>query len=271
MVAASAFQPRTATCLPAILRVAEPGALLAVPVDPLLHRVDVHECEPPRPGGSGASAPASRGTPGPPSPAGTRCARPIDRRCNKSAGMGPGLSRTGRTSGAWRSTPISSMLSRRPCPRPGTRPSGARSPWRRVDAGGRTRSPTRAGEPARSARPSRGPARGVPHEKQVIERRAGPRQAMQQLHLQGVLSNRVMEASDTPILPAQRAPFTLTRPKAPLFDRCKHRGIRGRRGEPGAKRIRGRLDGKNWPLCCVGTGPLKCPRHRTLRVPGLEP
>ena len=35
----------------------------------------------------------------------------------------------------------------------------------------------------------------------------------------GVLSNRELEASDTPILPGQRAPFTLTRPKAPLSDR----------------------------------------------------
>ena len=46
-----------------------------------------------------------------------------------------------------------------------------------------------------------------------------PREAMQQSHLQGVLSNRVLEASDTPILPGQRAPFTLTRPKTPLIDR----------------------------------------------------
>jgi hypothetical protein len=40
---------------------------------------------------------------------------------------------------------------------------------------------------------------------------------MQQSHLQGVLSNRELEASDTPILPGQRAPFTLTRRKHPYW------------------------------------------------------
>jgi hypothetical protein len=58
---------------------------------------------------------------------------------------------------------------------------------------------------------------GVRHEMRVIERRGGLRQGMQQSHLRGVLSNRVMEASDTPILPAQRAPFTLTRRNAPYL------------------------------------------------------
>jgi hypothetical protein len=58
---------------------------------------------------------------------------------------------------------------------------------------------------------------GVRHQMRVIERRASLRQGMQQFHLRGVLSNRVMEASDNPILPAQRAPFTLTRPKAPYL------------------------------------------------------
>jgi hypothetical protein len=37
--------------------------------------------------------------------------------------------------------------------------------------------------------------------------------------LQGVLSNRVLEASTIPITPGQRALFTLTRPEIPLFDR----------------------------------------------------
>jgi hypothetical protein len=60
---------------------------------------------------------------------------------------------------------------------------------------------------------------GGRHEIRVVERRAGLRQAMQQLHLQDALSNRVLEASTTPIIPGQRAPFTLTRLKTPLFDR----------------------------------------------------
>jgi hypothetical protein len=60
---------------------------------------------------------------------------------------------------------------------------------------------------------------GVRHEIRLIELSGDPRQRMQQLHLQGVLSNLELEASTTPILPAQRAPFTLTRRKTPLFDR----------------------------------------------------
>jgi hypothetical protein len=39
---------------------------------------------------------------------------------------------------------------------------------------------------------------GVRHEIRVIERGARPREGMQQLHLQGVLSNRVLEASQLP-------------------------------------------------------------------------
>ena len=73
---------------------------------------------------------------------------------------------------------------------------------------------------------------GVRHEIRVVERCVRPRQAMQQSQLQGVLSNREPEASDTPILPVQRAPFTLTRPKTPLLDRwigalvsCEHKMI----------------------------------------------
>ena len=60
---------------------------------------------------------------------------------------------------------------------------------------------------------------GPRHEIRVIERCVRPGQAMQQSHLQGVLSNRATEASDTPIVPVQRAPFTLTRPGKPLIDR----------------------------------------------------
>jgi hypothetical protein len=39
----------------------------------------------------------------------------------------------------------------------------------------------------------------VRHEMRVIELSAGPRQRMQQLHLQGVLSSRVLEASQLPL------------------------------------------------------------------------
>jgi hypothetical protein len=37
--------------------------------------------------------------------------------------------------------------------------------------------------------------------------------------LTGALSNSATEALDTPIVPVQRAPFTLTRPETPLIDR----------------------------------------------------
>ena len=43
--AASAFRPRTSSDFPGDLRVAEPRALLLVPVDAFLHRVDVDERE----------------------------------------------------------------------------------------------------------------------------------------------------------------------------------------------------------------------------------
>jgi hypothetical protein len=48
----------------------------------------------------------------------------------------------------------------------------------------------------------------------------GPGGGRRQPHWRGVLSNRVTEVSTILILPAQRAPFTLTRPKEPLPDRC---------------------------------------------------
>src|SRR5947207_7853366 len=51
---------------------------------------------------------------------------------------------------------------------------------------------------------------------------------MQQSHLSGALSRSAKEASATPIVPAQRAPFTLTRPKALLIDRLSRPGARCR-------------------------------------------
>jgi hypothetical protein len=60
---------------------------------------------------------------------------------------------------------------------------------------------------------------GPRHEIRVIKRRVHPGQAMQQSHLRGALSNETTEASDIPIVPVQRAPFTLPRSEATLFDR----------------------------------------------------
>ena len=109
------------------------------------------------------------------------------------------------------------------CPRPPPSRDQARHLQVRVHAAfrrpaGRAPRPAPA-SPARSARAITGTRPGVRHEIRVIERCVRPREAMQQSHLQGVLSNRELEASATPILPGQRAPFTLTRPKTPLFHR----------------------------------------------------
>jgi len=60
---------------------------------------------------------------------------------------------------------------------------------------------------------------GLRHEIRVVKRRMRPGRAMPQLHLTGVLSIRVAEASVTPIVPAQRAPFVLTRQHGTLFTR----------------------------------------------------
>ena len=60
---------------------------------------------------------------------------------------------------------------------------------------------------------------GVRHEMRVVERRAGPGGGVRQSHLESVLSSRADGSFATPILPAQRALLTLTRPKEPLPDR----------------------------------------------------
>jgi hypothetical protein len=57
------------------------------------------------------------------------------------------------------------------------------------------------------------------HQIRVVEGCVRPGQAMQQLHLTGAPSNSATEASDTPIVPVQRAPFRLTRPETPLIER----------------------------------------------------
>jgi hypothetical protein len=49
------------------------------------------------------------------------------------------------------------------------------------------------------------------HQMRVIERCVRPRQDMQQSHLTGAPSNQAPEASTTPIVPGQGAPFALTR------------------------------------------------------------
>ena len=102
---------------------------------------------------------------------------------------------------------------------PATRHGIFRSAFTPRSPPGRTCSRDQAAEP--------GPVReghdrdqpGVRHEIRVVERCVRLRLVMQQSQLTGVLSNRVLEASDTLIVPVQRAPFTLARPKLPLFGR----------------------------------------------------
>src|SRR5207249_4865354 len=60
---------------------------------------------------------------------------------------------------------------------------------------------------------------GMRHEIRVIKGRVRPREAMQQSHLTGVLSNQATEASITPIVPVQRAPFAFDTPEMTLFTR----------------------------------------------------
>ena len=107
--------------------------------------------------------------------------------------------------------------------RPGGHPGHqARDLQGRVDAA----FPARPGV-LRDQAPQTGPVRqrhhrdqaGVRHEIRVVERRVRLRQAVQQSHLQGVLWNRVLEALDTPIIPAQRAPFTFNTPEITLIGR----------------------------------------------------
>ena len=103
---------------------------------------------------------------------------------------------------------------RLPCPRPGTRPSGARLP--QGPAAGRTPA-TSSGSPARSGE---GHQRG---QAGVRERGSGHRTTRAYSRGYATIARGGcplvpgMEASATPIIPGQRAPFTLTRRKHPYF------------------------------------------------------
>src|SRR5262249_141577 len=61
---------------------------------------------------------------------------------------------------------------------------------------------------------------GPRHQMRVIKRRGDLRQLMQQSHLTGAPSGQVVEASATPIVPGQGAPFASTRRARTLFPRC---------------------------------------------------
>ena len=121
----------------------------------------------------------------------------------------------GDTGSAPRGAPMSSMLSA-PAAIPATRHGTFRCALTPHSAARTGRAPRPARQPGALRQGHHRDQPGVRHEIRVIERCVRPREAMQQSHLQGVLSNRV-EASATPIVPGQRAPFALTRPSSPLF------------------------------------------------------
>ena len=178
------------------LRVPEPGALLLVPVDPLLHRVDVDERESVRAG-------QQRRLPG-------QLRQELPARLLQLGDVSPGIGAQVRAERGRGADPAE------------------QGPHRAVPQHVHVIDAVRAGghpgdqardlqvrvHPAVPARPDvlrdqvrqAGPLRqrhhrhqaGVRHEIRVIERRVRPRQRMQQLHLQGVLSSRELEAWQLP-------------------------------------------------------------------------
>jgi len=140
---------------------------------------------------------------------------------------------TGDTGSAPRGAPMSSMLSA-PAAIPATRQpafSSAFTPAFRADPDVLS---DQAGQPGALRQGHHRDQPGPRHEIRVVKRCVRPGQVMQQSHLQGVLSSRVPEALDTPIVPVQRAPFTLPHPETPIIDRwieAKYRrGARWRTG-----------------------------------------
>ena len=199
--------------LPLDLGVPEPRALLLVPVDPLLHRVDVDERQ-------GVRAGQQRRPPG-------QFRQQLPGRLLQLGDVAPGIGaqvRAQRGRGAdaaeqvliapCRSRPMSSMVSA-PAAIPATRHGTFRSAFTPDSPPGRDVLGDQVGQAGALRQCHDRHQAGVRHEIRVIERCVRLRQAMQQSHLQGVLSNRVLEASVTPIIPGQRAPFMLTRPKHP--------------------------------------------------------
>ena len=200
------------------LGVPEPGALLLVPVDPFLHRVDVHERQLVLAGQQRR-------------PAGQLGQQLAVYRLEL-ADVPPGIRAQVRPQRGRRADPAEQHI-HGPVPqqvhvvdavRPGEHPGDqAADLRRRVD-------PARAAGPdlLRDQLGEPGPLRqrhdrdkpGPRHEIRVVEGCARSPQSMQQSHLQGVLSESGdMEALDTPIVPVQRAPFALTRPERTLLTR----------------------------------------------------
>ena len=210
-------QPPHQQALALDLRVAERRPLLAVAVDPLLHRVDVDERQhilagqQRRPAGQfGQQQPAGLlGLPG---------AAPGERPQKR-----PQRGRRPDPAEQRRHRPVPQQLqvidAVRPAGHPGDQAGHLRRRVHPAPAGGPHLS---AGQVAQARALGQGHHRhqaGPRHEIRVIKRCADLRQAVQQSHLRGALSARDLEASVTPIVPVQRAPFASTRPQLHLFMR----------------------------------------------------
>ena len=192
------------------LGVPEPGALLVVPVDPFLHRVDVNERQRSRAG-------QQRRLPG-------QRDQELPARLLQLADVSPGIAAQVRPQRG-RRPDTAEQRAHRTMPqqvhvidriRPGGHP-GHQAPDLQVRVNAalaarpdvlrdQIRQPGTLRERHHRHQP------GVRHQIRVIKGCLRPGQAMQQSHLTGALSNSATEASDTPIVPVQRAPFTLTRP-----------------------------------------------------------
>ena len=197
---------------------AERRALLLVPVDPLLHRVDVDERQ-------HVLAGQQRGAAG-------QLGQQQPVHLPQLEHVPPGERRAG-TSPAWtapgprRTAPASPRAAAGPghrcCPPraiiPATRQGTFRCGVHPAPVGdGHVLTGQRGQARPLGQRHHRHQARPR-HQIRVIKRRVDLRQLMQQSHLTGAPSDQVMEASATPIVPGQGAPFASTRRTRPLFTR----------------------------------------------------
>ena len=200
------------------LGVPERGALLVVAVDPLLHRVDVDERQRVRAGQQRRRRGQPASNPGPPSPAGATFPQ-VERaqeRPQRGRRADPAEQR------GHRAVPqqVHVIDAVRPGDHPGhqaRRPSAARSPrtGARPDMLREPDPPARRAGPA----PSPGPGpRATPDSGHQTLRASSPGYATIALD-EVPFRTRRWKLQTTPIVPVQRAPFTLTRPETPLIDR----------------------------------------------------
>jgi len=191
------------------LGVPEPRALLAVPVDPFLHRVDAGERQ-------GVRAGQQRRLPG-------QFRQELPACLLQLGDVAPGITAQVRAQRGQGADPAEQDAHRavpqhvhvidavRARGHPGDQAPDLQV---RIDAAPAARRDVLRNEVRQAGALRQGHHRdqsGVRHEIRVVERCAGPREAMQQSHLQGVLSNRVLEASQLPSSQFRGHLFILTR------------------------------------------------------------